>query len=189
MSDEVKVKQFVALARLGDEEAYVSLYNLYLPVVLRLEKVYYLHDFDHDDWLQEGRVALMKAIRKYDDKKGVTFGLFFKMIAENQICSLLRKQEAKKRRVLQETQPLESQNLDYVSNQFVAVPQYDEQLYIRERLAQEVIFFSRLEKLILQEYFVEQRTLSEIEERHDLTQRSVRSAYDRIRKKFRQHIS
>ena len=189
MKNTEELELLLEKARTGDDDAYVQLFDQYSPVVLRLERTYHLRDFEHDDWLQEGRLALMKAVRTYTKGHGTTFGLFYKMIAENQICSLVRKQEAKKRRALKQSKSIDLTDLEYLSNRFIEIPEYDERLYIQERLTNDLIFFSRLEKIVLQEYFIDRLTLSEISKRHALGYRSVRSAYDRIRQKFRQHIS
>lgn len=80
-----------------DEDTFEKMFSQYLPVVYSMQSRYAIRDFDYDDWLQEGRIALNDAMNSYRQGRGTTFGLYYKMIFENRIRSLLRRQQAKKR--------------------------------------------------------------------------------------------
>ncbi|BDP54880.1 DNA-directed RNA polymerase sigma-70 factor [Enterococcus faecium] len=91
-------EELLRAARNGDEEAFAALYQKYFPLLLRLKNTYYLRNYVSEDWEQEARIALYQALRTYEKSKGVSFGSYYKSIISNQIYSLLRKQNALKRR-------------------------------------------------------------------------------------------
>ncbi|MFR2689107.1 MAG: sigma-70 family RNA polymerase sigma factor, partial [Enterococcus faecium] len=91
-------EELLRAARNGDEEAFAALYQKYFPLLLRLKNTYYLRNYVTEDWEQEARIALYQALRTYEKSKGVSFGSYYKSIISNQIYSLLRKQNALKRR-------------------------------------------------------------------------------------------
>ena len=80
-----------------DGAAFEEMFSQYLPIVYSMQSRYSIRDFDFDDWLQEGRIALNDALQSYCKGRGTTFGLYYKMIFENRIRSLLRRQQAQKR--------------------------------------------------------------------------------------------
>lgn len=71
-----------------DSVAFEEMFNQYIPVVYSMQNRYKIRDFDFDDWLQEGRIALNDAIQSYRKNRGTTFGLYYKMIFENRVRSL-----------------------------------------------------------------------------------------------------
>lgn len=75
-----------------DGAAFEEMFSQYLPIVYSMQSRYSIRDFDFDDWLQEGRIALNDALQSYCKGRGTTFGLYYKMIFENRIRSLLRRQ-------------------------------------------------------------------------------------------------
>ncbi len=91
-------EELLRAARNGDEEAFSTLYQKYYPLLLRLKNSYYVRNFMNEDWEQEARVALYQALKTYENNKGVSFGSYYKSVITNQIYSLLRKQNALKRR-------------------------------------------------------------------------------------------
>ena len=69
-----------------------------ISVIITVENIYYLRNYVSEDWEQEARIALYQALKTYENNKGVSFGSYYKSIISNQIYSLLRKQNALKRR-------------------------------------------------------------------------------------------
>ncbi|WP_225048100.1 sigma-70 family RNA polymerase sigma factor [Lacticaseibacillus kribbianus] len=81
-----------------DSEAFETLFNQYRPMVLRQISRFYLRDFDRDDWLQEARIAMLKALQKFDGGQGSQFGPYFRLVLQSHYNSLLRLHLALKRR-------------------------------------------------------------------------------------------
>lgn len=90
-----------------DDDAFEKLFMQYLPIIYSMQARYLIRDFEYDDWLQEGRIALNDALHSYRRGRGTTFGLYYKMIFENRIRSLLRRQQAKKRLAQQQAVSIE----------------------------------------------------------------------------------
>ncbi len=57
-------------------EAYTEIFIRYTPLIMKLEKKYYLSDGDSDDLIQEGRIGLFKAIEHYDSSLGTKFSTY-----------------------------------------------------------------------------------------------------------------
>lgn len=58
-------QQLICLAATGDDMSIGALARQYAPVVWRLRRQYYVRNFDEDDWLEEGRIAVYRAAKKY----------------------------------------------------------------------------------------------------------------------------
>ncbi|WP_082397691.1 sigma-70 family RNA polymerase sigma factor [Lacticaseibacillus camelliae] len=80
-----------------DSDLFAQLFAQYKPLVLTVLKSYYIRDYTRDDWLQEARIAMLKAIARYDGTAGSKFGPFYRLVLLSHIRSLLRKHLAQKR--------------------------------------------------------------------------------------------
>ncbi|MFD1393491.1 sigma-70 family RNA polymerase sigma factor [Lacticaseibacillus jixianensis] len=80
-----------------DSDLFAQVFEQYKPMVLTVIKAYYIRDFALDDWLQEARIAMLKAINRYDGSAGSKFGPFFRMVLLSHVHSLLRRHLAQKR--------------------------------------------------------------------------------------------
>lgn len=82
-----------------DSNAFEQLFKQYMPLVGKVIKTYHLRNYTRDDWLQEARIAMLKAVEHFDGSQGSQFGAYYKMVLVSHIRSLLRKQFAQKRTV------------------------------------------------------------------------------------------
>lgn len=129
-------EELLCAARNGDEEAFSMLYQKYFPLLLRLKNIYYLRNYVSEDWEQEARIALYQALKTYENNKGVSFGSYYKSIISNQIYSLLRKQNALKRR---------DQKNEISIEQKIATegPDFLAEITIQEPVAMQQLLFKR----------------------------------------------
>ena len=88
-------------------EEFEAMFFKYRPIVEIMYKKYYLKDYDLDDWMQEGRIVFNKCLQAYDENRGTTLGVLFKRSFENRVCSLLRLQQAQKRKAQLNSSSLE----------------------------------------------------------------------------------
>ena len=72
----------LSLAR-ESEEARLILHTKYEPLIKATIGRFHVNKSDVDDYFQEGRIALEKAINKFDESQGKSFTMFFKMVLEN----------------------------------------------------------------------------------------------------------
>lgn len=91
------INQKIVDVKNGNHAAFEDIFSQYRPVVLKTKSRYYLKSYELDDWLQEGRYVCYQSILTFDSSKNVTFGLYFKINFDRYICSMIRKQQAKKR--------------------------------------------------------------------------------------------
>lgn len=182
------IEKLVYAAKTGDTQAFKQLFYEHHPVVWKLKQRYHLHGFDVDDWLQEGRIICYQSLQKFDQTKQVTFGSFFKHNLKNHICSLLRKQEAFKRKIHQETTSLE-EKIEHVGETFydqlhLTNEDHDDQLIIQEQLETFYLALSSFEMNVLV-YYQQNFSTIEISEKLDISVSSVQNAIQRIRRKLK----
>ena len=111
-------QQLIHLAADGDDASINALAQQYVPVVWRLRRQYYVRNFDEDDWLQEGRIAVYRAAKKYQRLRQCSFGTYYRVLLSNQIIDHIRRTQARKRRpegdILCNIQTLRASTLDVV---------------------------------------------------------------------------
>lgn len=90
--------EWIDKIKLGDEQELKKAYKRYEPMVLKVRSYYHLKYFELDDWLQEGFIIFHRSALSFIKNNGVTFGLYFKKNFTRHIISLLRKEQAVKRR-------------------------------------------------------------------------------------------
>lgn len=111
MGEEI-LELLIERAKKGCSYSFAYIFETYQPIVYRVKRVYHLMYFDTDDWLQEGRICCYKSIQTFDRKKGATFGSFFRMNFKHHVFSLIRHQEAYKRRTDKETGAINVEEID-----------------------------------------------------------------------------
>jgi len=176
----------------GDPEAFDLLYKQYHPLVYKLAKKYYLKDYDLDDWLQEGRIVFHRSLQRFNDKKQLSVGQYFKVNFENRIRSLVRKQCAYKR-ITDTTSFSLDQKIEARGEAFMdclGKEQVDPlaTLIVQEKMADFPEFLSSFERATLQDY-IKGEELEAIAEKQTIKVTTVRSAYDRAKKKMKHFLS
>ncbi|MFN3428460.1 MAG: sigma-70 family RNA polymerase sigma factor [Candidatus Sericytochromatia bacterium] len=83
-------EQIVRLAQAGDRRAEHYLLRQYRPLVVKRTQAYYLSGADRDDLLQEGMIGLHKAIRDYQDGRGIQFRRFATMCVVRHVITAVR---------------------------------------------------------------------------------------------------
>lgn len=88
------MKYIIAKAQNGDNNSLIFLIEKYLPLIKKYANTYHLKSYDYDDLVQEGTIAVMKAVKKFDNSREKnsfdsyainTIKNSFKMLARNQI--------------------------------------------------------------------------------------------------------
>ncbi len=82
----------------SDSDAFSELFEQYKPMVLGVLKGYRLQGMTQEDWLQEARIAMLKAARHFNGRAGSQFGPFYKLVLVSHIRSRLRYYFAQKRK-------------------------------------------------------------------------------------------
>lgn len=190
--DGRKLEQAIEEVKAGHNQLFPFVFFKYRPIILKTAKRYFLYDFDLEDWLQEGRIICYQSIKKYDATKKVTFGAFFKGNFERHIFSLLRKQNAYKRRLSYQAVSLEEtvENLGdgIYSIELMQTYPPTQQLELREHLKEFFQQLSKFEQGVFKEY-TSGTGVEWIAQKKNCSIKKVKNALDRIKRKLKEHIS
>ena len=89
---KIDVNKFIKKAQEGDRESHEAIIIQYDKLIRKiLSKYININDTDYDDYLQEGRLALFKAINNFDLKKEVKFITYAYICVEKSILTYIRK--------------------------------------------------------------------------------------------------
>lgn len=163
----------IALAK-TDSQAFEELFQKYLPLTLKTVAPYHIRGYEVDDWLQEARLAMLKALDHYDGSNGSKFGSYYRMVLLSYVKSLLRRFLAKKRRADASAIPVED---PLAENQQFRLPidHVEKSLVNRLLLAEFVPLLSPIERMTLLVILADNAT--------PLTPQQIR-ARDRVRRKL-----
>lgn len=114
MSEEIK--DLIIQAKTGNSEAIDDILKKYKHLVSAISRKYYLLGGDRDDLVQEGMIGLFKAINTFDFEKNDNFKTFAMRIVEREIISAIRRENANKNRVLDESMLLDDVELLHGDN-------------------------------------------------------------------------
>lgn len=102
-------KELISLAKSGDDYAFETLLSSYKNLVTGICRRYFLVGGDIDDLIQEGMIALFKAVKTYDETKNVSFSAYAKTIVERQIINEIKRANNKKNAALKDYVALNNQ--------------------------------------------------------------------------------
>lgn len=184
-------KDLIKRACRGDSAAFLPLFQKYQPIVFKNQGKYHLKDLEPEDWHQEGQLVFFKTLKSYDERRGVSLGVYFKINFERHVYSLLRRQSAEKRKIDTNVTSLEG-NLEKHGEGFVYQGKSKEDVSfgyveIRESLADLNESLSPLEKVVFHAYLSGQST-SQISQKLNVSQSKVTNALDRIKGKLKNRL-
>ncbi len=104
---EMKDEDLALKARAGDEDALECLLERYKPLMRSLAGRYYIRGADNDDVIQEAMIGLFKAVQSYDPASGLSFSAVVSRRSEQEIIDAIRKAEAGKHSILNDSLSLE----------------------------------------------------------------------------------
>ena len=186
-------KEMVMLeaARSGNKEALNEIIQHYEPEVRMIACKYFLPRADYDDLIQEGRIAIYRAVLSYDINLNIPFLHFLRMVVKRKLIDSLRKYTRQKHVNLNEAYSLdnvisESEETSFVSllssaeDPATTVIANDETRSMINDLNQKL---SKLERLVFEHYFIQGFKQREVSEHLGLPPKSLDNAIQRIRRK------
>ena len=87
-------QDLITLARANHQEAYTILIKRYEPEIRKIACKYFLQRAEYEDLLQEGRIAIYRAVQSYDC--GHPFEHFVRMCIKRRIIDTLRSHNRRK---------------------------------------------------------------------------------------------
>ena len=178
-------------ARSGDQQALEAIIAFCEPEIRKIAYKYFLPRADYDDLIQEGRIAVYRAILSYDSKSAVPFLHFMRLVVKRKLIDSLRAYTRQKHLNLNQAFSLDNSLSDEQGDSFlVLMPTCDDpestvialdeaRLFIQD-LSQGL---SQLEYLVFQYHFIAGFKPREVLDRLGLQPKSLDNAIQRIRRK------
>lgn len=103
MTDE---ERKIAAAAKGDADALTELIIRYTPMLRSLVAPFYIAGADRDDLLQEATLAFIKAVNRYDPRKGAAFSSFSYAVSKKRVLDVVKLSKGKKYSPLNDAAPI-----------------------------------------------------------------------------------
>lgn len=178
-------------ARSGDEEALNEIIQHYEPEVRMIACKYFLPRADYEDLIQEGRIAIYRAILSYDTKLDIPFLHFLRMVVKRKLIDSIRKYTRQKHVNLNEAYSLNNVLSESEETSFLELlPNIEDPaaMVIANEEAHSMIQalnndLSNLERLVFEHYFIQGFKQRELSQHLGLHPKSLDNAIQRIRRK------
>jgi RNA polymerase sporulation-specific sigma factor len=156
---------------------------------------YFLPRTDYDDLIQEGRIAIYRAILSYDTNLDIPFLHFLRMVIKRKLIDSLRKYTRQKHVNLNNAYSLNNLISESEKTSFISLLSNTEDpatMVIANDEARSMIHclnegLSNLERLVFEHYFIQGFKQREISERLGLPPKSLDNAIQRIKRKTLQY--
>ncbi|MHB1407699.1 MAG: sigma-70 family RNA polymerase sigma factor [Desulfitobacteriaceae bacterium] len=190
-------KTMLHAAHSGDQEAFNQLISYYEPEIRKIACKYFLQRADYDDLIQDGRIAIYKAVLSYKLDSKIPFRHFLRMVIKRKLIDSLRAHNRQKHLNFNEAFSLNNSLSDDQEESFLntmsnmenpetTVIAIDEARGLIQDLSQDL---SKLERLVFHYHFIAGYKQREVSERFGLTPKSLDNAIQRIRRKTMQYRS
>ncbi|MHB8074691.1 sigma-70 family RNA polymerase sigma factor [Desulfosporosinus fructosivorans] len=178
-------------ARSHDENALNEIIQYYEPEVRKIACKYFLPRADYDDIIQEGRIAIYRAILSYDINADIPFVHFLRMVFKRKLIDSIRKYTCQKHVTLNDAYSLNNVMSESEESSFLEILPHAEDpasMVIANDEAQSIIQalsngLTNLEGLVFEHYFVQGYKQREVSELLGLHPKSLDNAIQRIRRK------
>lgn len=178
-------------ARSGNKQALNEIIQLYEPEVRMIASKYFLPRADFEDLIQEGRIAIYRAIISYNEDSGIPFLHFLRMVIKRKLIDSLRKYTRQKHTNLNEAYSLNNVVSDSEETSFLELlPNVEDPAStviandeIHSMIQDLNKNLSNLERLVFEHYFIHGFKQREVSEHLGLHPKSLDNAIQRIRHK------
>jgi len=178
-------------ARSGDNDALNEIIQYYEPEVRIIASKYFLPRADYEDLIQEGRIAIYRAIISYKDHSEIPFLHFLRMVIKRKLIDSLRKYTRQKHTNLNEAYSLnniisnseETSFLELLPNAEDPASKVIANDEIHSMIKDLSKKMSDLERLVFEHYFIKGFKQREVSEHLGLKPKSLDNAIQRIRHK------
>ncbi len=186
-----KETSMLEAARSGNKQALNEIIQHYEPEVRIIACKYFLPRADYDDLIQEGRIAIYRAIMSYDKHSEIPFLHFLRMVIKRKLIDSLRKYTRQKHSNLNQAYSLnsliseseETSFLDLLPNAEDPASKVIANDEIHSMIQDLNKNLSNLERLVFEHYFIHGFKQRELSEHLGLHPKSLDNAIQRIRHK------
>lgn len=191
ISAQDKETAMLEAARSGNTDALNEVIQFYEPEVRMIASKYFLPRADYEDLIQEGRIAIYRAVISYNTDSGIPFLHFLRMVIKRKLIDSLRKYTRQKHTNLNEAFSLNNVISESEETSFLEllpnaedpasmVIANDEVTTMIEDLNKNM---SNLERLVFEHYFIQGFKQREVSKHLGLPPKSLDNAIQRIRHK------
>lgn len=178
---EIEMREMLAAAQAGREEAVEEILLAYEPLMRSVVKQYVFFDMEAEDFLQECRLVTIRAIQHFQLKREVAFATYLRQCLRNACVELLRKQ-AGKRHIPLSQMVYDAKTL--IENQHRSHDPVGEVVLLKEETADYLLRLSDFEKQVLYQY-VQGKDSHLIAQDLDTDCQRVTNALTRCRRKYK----
>lgn len=192
---ELPDETLCSMVAAGDRVAEETLVTRYTRLVRTCARPFFLAGGDSEDLIQEGMVALIKAVREFAPDKAATFRTFAEICIRNRLYSILRASVRDKHKALNQSISLDTPDFD--SNSYTSgtssLAQRDPEDFLIDREHTAALLagvrkqLSEFEAKILG-YYLDGLSCREIADAVGKPPKSVDNAVQRIRRKVAQRL-
>ena len=171
------------LSKNGDEAAFNELVLRYLGIITSIARKYSAQGYEQNDFVQEGLMGLLYAVKTYDPDGGMSFKSYVSLVAERRFISIIRRQNTQK------SVPLSAiVELDTLDSEVVDLSRSpEEQIMLKEQIdlamqqLRGILSTRELEVFLL---YTEGLSYNAIAEKLGVSEKSVDNALQRAKKKI-----
>jgi RNA polymerase sigma factor, sigma-70 family len=191
ISSKDKETAMLKAARSGDEDAMNQIILYYEPEIRMIACKYFLPRADYEDLIQEGRIAIYRAVLSYNTNLDIPFLHFLRMVIKRKLIDSIRKYTRQKHSNLNEAYSLNNGISESEDKSFLdLLPNVEDPaaMLIANEEANSMIQalnkdLSNLERIVFEHYFIQGFKQSEMSEHLGLQPKSLDNAIQRIRRK------
>lgn len=171
------------LSKDGDEGAFNELVMRYLGKITSIARKYSAQGYEQNDFVQEGLMGLLYAVKTYDPDGGMSFKSYVSLVAERRFISIIRRQNTQK------SVPLSAiVELDTLDSEVVDLSRSpEEQIMLKEQIdlamqqLRGILSERELEVFLL---YTEGLSYNAIAEKLGVSEKSVDNALQRAKRKI-----
>lgn len=192
--NDCTIEEMVIEIKKGQVYYFEPLFTRFIPLVKKLNNLYDIRSLEEEDFYQESRIVLHRAIHSFDDERGLRFAGYYKLMLQHRIYSLIRKEGALKRisdkssisyDLITEKNYTHTKAFPFNGTKDIVTP--ENIIQVRESTSGYIDTLSALEKKVFY-HFLRGEEFTTIAEKVDCSLTQVRHAYDRCRQKMKKML-
>ncbi|UJF15757.1 RNA polymerase subunit sigma-70 [Jeotgalibaca sp. MA1X17-3] len=192
--NDCTIEEMVMEIKKGEVFYFEPLFMRFIPLVRKLNNLYDIRSLEEEDFYQESRIVLHRAIHSFDRERGLGFAGYYKLMLQHRIYSLIRKEGALKRvsdkssisyDLITEKNYTHAKAFPFTGVKDIVTP--ENIIQVRESTSGYIDTLSALEKEVFY-HFLRGEDFTVIAEKVDCSLAQVRHAYDRCRLKMKKML-
>ena len=182
--EEKGLAEVVHLAKEDEEEAITELLRRFDPLIMSIHHHYFFHEMDQDDFAQEARIMMLRAVHKYDENHAVSFAGYYQRCLKNLAVECLRREHRQRLIPHELVVRGEKAELALLS---ASVDSCERQVLLHEEAEKYFHHLSRFERDVFLGV-LDGATFEEMADHFDKSVTSIKGAHKRCKKKFKDYI-